>query len=170
MQRLRLLFVVNEALGLGATVPGVVPALLAGLPTLLGLAASVAPDDEALAKLPALVRLWESRATVPSDAVAVLLRSCARAGNPSPAHESDPPVPAGALPALVRRAGAGYVPLPRADANAAARRTGDVLPAALPYYELRLAKFDEETARSRKRSRADTEVPSSLGAGVLANK
>ena len=153
VERLRALYVANEALGLGASVAGVAPALLSGLPTLLALAASVAPDDEALAKLPALVHLWESRSMVPADSVAMLLRSCERAGDPA-ALASDPPVPAGSLPALVRRAGAGYTPLPRADAQAAARRSSEAPPAAAaqPYYDLRLAKFDEETAHCRKRS------------------
>ena len=160
VERLRVLYVVNEALGLGASA-AVAPALLAGLPTLLGLAAAVAPDDEALAKLPALVRLWESRGMVPADLVVTLLHACAKPGGNASAQASDPPVPAGALPALVRRAGAGYSPLPRADAHAAAsRRSLEALPAAAaqPYYDLRLAKFDDETAHSRTRSRAAAEA------------
>lgn len=161
VERLRVLYVVNEALGLGAAAADVVTALLAALPTLLGLAAAVAPDDEARAKLPALVRLWESRSMVPADSVATLLHACARPGSDASATASDPPVPAGALPALVRRAGAGYSPLPRADAHAAAsRRSLEALPAAAaqPYYDLRLAKFDDETAHSRTRSRAAAEA------------
>ena len=171
VERLRALYVANEALGLGASASGVAPALLAGLPTLLGLAASVAPDDEALAKLSALVRLWESRRMVPADAVATLLRSCERVGDRA-AQVPEPPVPAGALPALVRRAGAGYIPLPRSDVGAAARRSSETLPApaAQPYYDLRLAKFDEETAQSRKHSRAATAEAAGFGTGAIAFK
>lgn len=175
--RLRLLFVANEALTLGAA--GVAPALLAGLPALLHCAACAAPDADALDKLSALVQLWGTRAMVPVEAVPALMlaagggqRGAAHEADPlllavgggqrGAAHNADPPVPAGALPALVRRAGAlGYAALPRAEAQlAAARGTADALPAATAqeYYELRCAAFYEAAARSAKRGRPDAEV------------
>lgn len=147
VQRLRLLFVANEVLALG--VAGVAPALLVGLPALLRLAASASHDAEALDKLAALVRLWETRALVPPESVPALLLA-ASGGGELCAAPSDPPLPAGALPALVRRAGAGYTPLSRAEADAAVRASVGAQPAAATeYLELRFAKFYEDVRRSR---------------------
>ena len=166
-QRLRLLFVANEALSLG-----VAPALLDGLPALLRYAASVAPDAESREKLAALVRLWESRALVPADAVSALLQA-AGGDQSSAAHGCDPPVPAGALPALVRRAGAGYSPLRRADVQLAARAGVTPAPAAREYYETRVAAFYEAASRSGTRGRPDADAayeppPAGRGAGTHA--
>jgi hypothetical protein len=150
--RLRILFVANEGLALGAA--GVTEALLAGLPALLRLAASAAADADALDKLSALVRLWETRAMVPAQAVPALL--LAAGGGQAGAAQSDPAVPAGALPALVRRAGAAYTPLPRAEAqHAAARGIAEAQPtaAAREYFELRMHAFYEAASGSGKRGR-----------------
>lgn len=152
-QRLRLLFVVNEALLLG-----VAPvALLGGLPTLLRLAAAVAPDAAALAKLVSLVRLWETRAMVPAEAAPGLLAAAAPHEPAVSLVVHDAALPAGLLPALVRRVGAGYTPLPRADVQAAARvSVGELLPAAsLEYLALRVQKFYEEAAPSARKRRRD---------------
>lgn len=155
--RLRLLFVANEALTLGAA--GVAPALLPGLPALLHCAASAAPDAESLGKLSALVQLWRTRDMVTAEVVPALLLA-AGGRQHGAAHEADPPVPAGALPGLVRRAGTlGYTPLPRADAqHAAARGTAEACSGSREYYELRCAAFYEAVARSAKRGRPDGEI------------
>jgi len=149
-QRLRLLFVVNEALLLG-----VAPvALLGGLPTLLRLAAAAAPDAAALAKLVSLVRLWETRAMVPAEAAPGLLAAAAPHETAVSLVVEDAALPAGLLPALVRRVGAGYTPLPRADVQAAARvSVGELLPAAA--LGLRVQMFYEEAAPSARTRRRD---------------